>query len=129
MYGMKVKVFSRDGDNFPGGHAFHRRKPFMKDVIAGVVKPYIFHMSWTKNKNNKMLFMQQFGDWFLNDECAAKSASDILGSDYKNETGVALVQPCCATKPNFVCHYRDKPSMKPCKDSPAIDGEKSSSFW
>jgi hypothetical protein len=131
MYGMKVKVFSRDGDNFPGGHAFHRRKPFMKDVINGVVNPYIFHMSWTRNKNNKMLFMQQFGVWFLNDKCAAKSASDILGSDYPkgNETDVALVQPCCATEPNFVCHYRDKPSMKPCKGSPNIDGEKSSSFW
>jgi hypothetical protein len=130
MYGLKVKVFSREGDNFPGGHAFHRRKPFIKDLIAGVVKPYIFHMSWTTNKKNKMLFMQQFGDWFLNDECKEKTASDILGPAYQrgNESGMALIQPCCAAEPNFKCHYRDKPSLKPCKDSPPIDGDKDS-FW
>jgi hypothetical protein len=131
MYGMKVKVFSRDGDNFPGGHAFHRRKSFMKDIVTGAVEPYIFHMSWTTNKSNKMLFMQQFGVWFLNDVCAAKSASEILGAGYqkKNETGMALIQPCCTVEPNFVCHYRDKPSLKPCKDSPNIDGVASRSFW
>jgi hypothetical protein len=131
MYGLKVKVFSRDGDNFPGGHAFHRRKPFMKDIISGAVKPYIFHMSWTTNKKNKFKFMQQFGVWLLNDQCAAKSASNILGSGYQkgNESSVALIQPCCASEPNFVCHYRDKPSMKPCKESPNIDGESSHSFW
>jgi hypothetical protein len=40
-----------------------------------------------------------------------------------------LIQPCCTVEPNFACHYRDKPSMKPCKDSPNIDGAGSKSFW
>jgi len=128
MYGLKVKIFSRDGDDFPGGHAFHRRKTFMRDILTGIVKPYIFHMSWTKNKDNKMLFMQQFGEWYLNEQCLDKSASTILGTSYKKGLGSELIQPCCAPEPLFSCHYRDKPSLKKCKDSPAID-KGGRSFW
>ena len=54
MYGLRVKILSRTEDDFPGGHAFHRRKSFMQDIIAGAVQPYIMHMSWTKNKDNKI---------------------------------------------------------------------------
>jgi hypothetical protein len=53
LYGLKVKVLSRDMDEFPGGYHFHQRsKEFMKDLFAGNVKPFIFHMSWTSNKVN-----------------------------------------------------------------------------
>jgi Nucleotide-diphospho-sugar transferase len=44
-YGMKVKVLSRDSHEFPGGHAYHNRADFMKDVFQGKVQPYLFHMS------------------------------------------------------------------------------------
>ena len=45
LHGMKTKVLSRDTDEFPGGHAFHYRRDFMKALFADKVKPYIFHMS------------------------------------------------------------------------------------
>jgi Nucleotide-diphospho-sugar transferase len=44
-YGMKVKVLSRDTDEFPGGHAYHFRDEFMKLMFQGKVQPYLFHMS------------------------------------------------------------------------------------
>jgi len=57
---MKTKVLSRDTDEFPGGHAFHNRKDFMKALVEGKnTKPYIFHMSWTLNKDNKQKFFEQ----------------------------------------------------------------------
>ena len=60
------------------------------------VHPYIFHMTWTKNKDNKKLYFQQMmGEWYLKDSCLPE--------------------------PNIVCHYRDKPSLISCKDSPPID--------
>lgn len=63
LHGMKTKVLSRDTDEFPGGHAFHYRRDFMHDLFEGKVKPYIFHMSWTLNKDNKQKFFRQIGDW------------------------------------------------------------------
>ena len=63
LHGMKTKVLSRDTDEFPGGHAFHYRRDFMRDLFAGKVNPYIFHMSWTLNKDNKQKFFRQIGDW------------------------------------------------------------------
>lgn len=123
LYGIKVKVFSRDGDEFPGGHAFNRRRSFMKDLFAGAVHPYLFHMSWTLNKDNKIKYLQQMGEWFLRDQCNHKTLKEI-GTD----GSASLVQPCCSAEPLIKCHYRDKPSKIPCKKSPPIDPGMRS-FW
>ena len=124
-YGLKVKVISRESLDFPGGFNFHSRKEYMKDFIAGKIEPYIFHMSWTKNKDNKKKFFEQLGGWYLKDACSNKPASDIVAGDTSSGR---LIEPCCAADPLFKCHYRDKPSIKPCKDSPPIDKGKPS-FW
>ena len=136
--GLRVKVFLRGEDNpFPGGVEYHRFKDIMKRILRSnlhqlnqrlekpiepvkdkvgdgearmaKVQPYIFHMSWTKNKDNKKLYFQQMGEWYLKDSC-------LTGWD------------CCLSEPNIVCHYRDKPSMISCKDSPPIDAGRPS-FW
>jgi hypothetical protein len=132
LFGLRVKVLSRDESEFPGGYHFHQKSgQFMRDFFAGKVHPYIFHMSWTLNKDNKVLFFRQMGDWYLQDVCVGKTVDDVFAqlpdSTPKNESG-SLVQPCCAAKPLISCHYRDKPSKLPCKDSPPLDPGKSS-FW
>lgn len=129
MYGLTVKIFSRTENDFPGGHAFHRRKDFMKDIMAGTEVPFIFHMSWTLNKKNKIKFYRQMGEWFLNDKCVQQTADNILGHAVATSSSTGeLVQPCCAADFIFSCHYRDKPSKLPCRDSPPIDGDRPS-FW
>jgi Nucleotide-diphospho-sugar transferase len=125
MYGLRVKIWSRDGDEFPGGHAFHSRKPFMRDVISGARRPVVFHMSWTLNKGNKIKFYRQMGEWFLQDLCLQASADQIRNSS-KNEQ--RFESKCCAAAPLFSCHYRDKPSVKPCRDSPSLDKDQKS-WW
>jgi hypothetical protein len=125
MYGLKVKIFPRTENEFPGGHAFHRRKEFMKDMIAGTETPYIFHMSWTHNKDNKIKFFRQLGEWRVQDQCVQKTVQEIAGKEGGDEN---LVPTCCASEPIVNCFYRDKPSKIPCKDSPPIDKGKSS-FW
>lgn len=130
--GLRVKVFRRGEDNpFPGGVEYHRFKDVMQKILKFnqralnqrlgndvqeleseselAMEPYIFHMSWTKNKDNKKLYFQQMGEWYLKESC-------LTGWD------------CCLRKPNITCHYRDKPSMIPCKDSPPIDAGRPS-FW
>lgn len=127
LFGLRVKVFSRDTDEFPGGYQYHQVSgKYMRRLFAGEVHPFIFHMSWTLNKNNKLLFLRQLGEWYVQDQCIHKAIDEIPGLG-KEENTRNLIDTCCASEPMFSCHYRDKPSMKPCKDSPAIDGKPS--FW
>lgn len=124
LFGLKVKVLSRDTDEFPGGFHYHQRsKIYMKRLFAGTVKPYIFHMSWTLNKDNKILFLRQMGEWYVQEKCIQNSAL-IDGSSAEN----AIVAQCCSNEPIFSCHYRDKPSIKPCYTSPSIDRNRQS-WW
>ena len=86
-----------------------------------------FDRSWTENKDNKLLFLRQLGEWYVTDKCIDKPASSILGGRTSSEAA-PLVQPCCAMVPIFSCHFRDKASLHPCKSSNPID-EDGESFW
>jgi len=112
LKGLRVKVWHKGGDNpFPGGVEYHQKKDFMKDLLKRKLspQPYLFHMSWTLNKDNKKKYFQQMGEWHIKENC-------LTGYD------------CCLKEPNVVCHYRDKPSIIPCTDSPPIDKGRPS-FW
>lgn len=132
LYGLNTKVFSRDSWEFPGGYQYHQRSgQYMRDFFDGKIKPYLFHMSWTLNKDNKLLFLRQMGEWYVQDACVHQSVETVLGkpigngqaSDYE-----VFQSTCCAAEPLVSCHYRDKPSVIPCKDSPPIDQGRPS-FW
>ena len=127
--GLRVKVYARDskpGHLFPGGFHYHQRKSFMRELVKAKDSAYIFHMSWTKNKDNKVKFLQQMEDWYVKDECVHKKLDEIAGLD--PSSGQGFEQKCCSAEPVFKCHYKDKPSSKECKDSPPIDKGKQS-FW
>jgi hypothetical protein len=126
MYNLRVKILERNTPEFPGGYTYHRKKEYMKDMLAGRVTPYIFHMSWTLNKANKALYFRQMGEWYLQDKCVGSTVQEITGKETVSIG--ALRDSCCAAEPIISCHYRDKPSKIPCKDSPPIDKGKPS-FW
>lgn len=109
LYGLSVKVLP--GHEFPGGYQFHRNVKFMRDLLVTktVESPLIFHMSWTKSKQDKVKFFQQMGMWYVQDK-------GRLGVD------------SCTIEPVVMCHYKDKPSVKPCDDSPLMD-KKGRPFW
>jgi signal peptidase I len=129
-FGTRVKVLDREMMEFPGGWHYHNRpkRPYMKAVMSGEVEPYIFHMSWTKNKDNKIKFFQQMGEWYLADQCIGHTKEEIFQVAGISDEGATLFQPCCLAEPNIICHYRDKPSKIPCKDAPPID-KGAKSFW
>jgi hypothetical protein len=120
--GLRVKVLGRDspeGQLFPSGFHVHRRVEYMKQLMRGEVDPYVFHLSWTENKKDKVLLLQQMGEWFLQPDCVGQ-----LGSlqDDNNHTivagGVALSGAlCCSAQPLIQCHYRDMPSIVNCNDA------------
>ncbi|KAL3922072.1 MAG: hypothetical protein SGILL_002402 [Bacillariaceae sp.] len=113
--GLRVKVFSHGVDNpFPGGVEFHRvwcREMFYK-MFEENVYPYIFHMSWTFNMEDKLNHYQQLGMWYLPDDTSTCSGRD-----------------CCLAESNFKCSYQDKPSMLPCPNATLVDGHRGTPFW
>eukprot|EP00986_Skeletonema_menzelii_P016081 scaffold13605_cov145-Skeletonema_menzelii.AAC.11 len=129
LFGLNVKVFSRDTDYFPGGWQFHSRKDFMKKYIKGETDSYIFHMSWTENKDNKLLFLRQIGQWFVNEQCVGKKVEEILGSSEMQAGTSLLVEPCCAAEALVSCHYTDKPHVPSCKGKGENIDKHGRSFW
>jgi Nucleotide-diphospho-sugar transferase len=127
--GLRVKVIEKDSDDgmlFPGGYHFHRRRDFMRQMMKGEVSPYLFHMSWTENKDHKIYFMQQLAEWFVHQACENKTLGE-LDVDTSAEPP-DITSSCCSAEPLVECHYRDKPSKIPCRRSPPIDKGKRS-FW
>jgi len=125
LRGLHVKVLSRDEPEFPGGFHFHRNKQLLQDMVNGRTDvAYIFHMSWTENKANKIKFLQQMGDWHVQDMCIEASAPEIL----EKSSATDVASACCSAQPLITCHYRDKPSKIPCKDAEPID-KGHASWW
>jgi hypothetical protein len=127
MFGLNVKVFDKvETDMFPGGFHYHQDWDTMRSIINGTSNAYLMHMSWTENKVNKLLFLRQMGDWYVNDQCInveMEALKDIMKDG-------SLIEPCCSAEPLFSCHFRDKPSIKPCPDdTPLIDPKKKRNFW
>lgn len=98
----------------------------MKDIVTGKHTPYLMHMSWTTNKNNKLLFLKQMGLWYAHPVCESGGGVDEAK---KLKNGESLESACCSAKPLISCHFRDKPSIIPCNDSPMVDGGKTKPFW
>lgn len=121
LYGLKVKVISKEDDGFPGGVHFHRGDYF-KRFFKGETDPWIFHMSWTLNKDTKLLYLRQLGEWYVQEQCVDKNVSQIALN------GGTFVDACCSKEAIFSCHHRDKPSKEPCHDSPPID-KNGRDFW
>jgi len=128
LFGLNVKIFSRDTEYFPGGWQYHSRKDFMKKMMEGETDSYIFHMSWTENKDNKLLFLRQLGQWFVNEQCVGKNAEEILGG-VEIQTGIPLFEPCCAAEALVSCHYKDKASVNSCKGKGENIDKYGTPFW
>ena len=78
-------------------------------------------MSWTRNKDDKLKYLKQFGAWNLHPKCENGSA----GIGIMEQEGSTA---CCSAEPLVTCFYRDKPSIKSCANSNPID-KGAPSWW
>jgi hypothetical protein len=86
LHGLSVKEFQ-------GGFQYHQKSSgkYMKQLFAGDNDPYIFYMSWTLNKDNKLLFMKQMG------ECYVQKVEEIPGLKVNTEeTEKIFLSTCCS---------------------------------
>jgi hypothetical protein len=127
LFGLRVKTLH--DTLFPTGFAYHLQKNYMKGLISGDQQPYVFHMSWTTNKTDKIRYYQQMGEWFVVDTCIESTAEQIRANRSLTEQASGfLISSCCSAEAIFRCHYRDKPSKIPCHDSP-VSSWRGSPFW
>jgi hypothetical protein len=125
MYGLKVKVLNRN--EFPTGAVYHGHMDTMKAIFAGRIHPFMFHMSWTTSKTDKLLYFKQMGEWYVEERCiGTKNTTLTLDSSQ-----VSLVERCCAANPLISCHYRDKPNLIACNETTYSSnaGLRGVSFW
>jgi Nucleotide-diphospho-sugar transferase len=129
-HGLKVKTLPRFEMEFPGGFNFHDASPAGKDRMKKVLdetgKAYIFHMSWTASAADKDLYLQQLGMWYVQEQCVHQPADKLL---IDKPTPVEISAKCCSPEPLYRCHYRDKPSIGPCHDSPFKDTRAKVPWW
>mmetsp|Transcript_60164 Transcript_60164/g.71571 ORF Transcript_60164/g.71571 Transcript_60164/m.71571 type:complete len:107 (+) Transcript_60164:2-322(+) len=100
----------------------------MMEMVKGKKNPYIFHMCWTHNKDNKLLFMKQMGMWYIDDDKCPSAQKDLNEKIKGNGGQYDLGTDCCLAEAKVTCHYRDKPSVIPCNHSPNID-RNGKPFW
>lgn len=123
LYGLKAKVVAKTEPEFPGGFHYNQKtREYMKAFYAGEVDPYIFHMSWTLSKENKLKYLRQMGEWYVQEACIQQEPNTITGFQEN------AVQTCCSAEPLVTCWFRDKPSKIPCLESPNLDKGRPS-FW
>jgi hypothetical protein len=92
----------------PVGFHFHREPVFMKDMIrSNKTRTVAFHMNWNDNAEKKTQFLSQMGDWHVPDD---------------------LNSTTCQSPAIVKCHFRDLPSIIPCRSSSAHDPNRKS-FW
>lgn len=128
MFGLKVKVFDKfETDMFPGGFHYHQHWDTMRSIVNGESNAYLIHMSWTENKVNKLLFLRQMGDWYVEDQCIENDVTKLVDGGIVSDG--SLIGQCCSVEPLFSCHFKDKPSIRPCPDAPLIDKKKNKNFW
>jgi len=106
---------------------------YMKSMLeSGKKEPLSFHHNWNENKLIKRKFLEQMGDWYVVDACSSSShimnVTSSIRNSARSDTPDLLASNCCSATPLIRCHYKDKPSVVPCRQSPSFRNG-ATSFW
>jgi hypothetical protein len=93
LMGLKVHVL--DDEEFPSGQAYHENKPFIKKMMAHEVRPYVFHMCWTDNRANKVVYFKEVNLWYLPDSDTCSNPSSLAQTSLTLESDKNMRDFCC----------------------------------
>ena len=91
FHGLRVKTL--DWKDFPGGREFRTNKKYMKELSDGTRSPWIFHMHWTANLDDKIKFFRQSHMWSTNSDCLEMDPPSRLKEDG------SWADHCCSLSP------------------------------
>ena len=70
-----IKTLTLEEEEFPSGKMFHHNKSYVSSLKANAYTPYVFHMCWTSNSDDKVKFFKELHMWYLDqsDKCFYKT--------------------------------------------------------
>lgn len=99
LFGLGVHVL--DMKQFPSGQVYHENKPLVRKIQAKEFRPFVFHMCWTTNRVDKLVYFKDLGLWYLPDEeknpvCSQGSSMLAhVAADKKAADKQSLLDRCC----------------------------------
>jgi hypothetical protein len=106
VHQIGLKIIVLDQQLFPSGEAYHEKKKFIAKIIERTFVPFVFHMCWTDNRKNKVVYFKEIKLWFLPEEnqCLKTNLMELYAYSSKSEwvaSGNSLSAPasirdkCC----------------------------------
>lgn len=95
-----LKIFVLDSTLFCSGQAYHENKPLIRKIQAKTFKPFVFHMCWTDNRENKVVYFKDVGLWYLNENDKACSSPQGL-YNYAAAPAAATIRDRCCNRPLY----------------------------
>lgn len=90
-----LKIYVLDTQLFPSGQAYHENKPLIKKIQEHTYKPYVFHMCWTDNRENKVVYFKDVGLWYLPDDEVCNNGEKMLHYQLMYGNHKSLRDKCC----------------------------------
>ena len=90
---------------FPSGQTYHENKKLIKLIQAKEYKPYVFHMCWTDNRENKVVYFKDVGLWYIpdnHDVCNDGSSMISYAITYnQNRKSSSFMRDKCCMRKNY----------------------------
>ena len=117
LAGLTVHVLNKD--LFPSGEAYHERKKYLATVINRSFTPYVFHMCWTTNRVDKVVYFKELDLWYLPEESecldgpvmhtnAAISSRRSVAAGMKVDAGQDSMRNRCCQRQKY---WKAKPKL------------------
>lgn len=89
LFNLKIKVL--DKELFPSGKVYHDEKPYINKMLVHEVTPYVFHMCWTTNKEDKIVYFRNINMWYVNTDSTCLNGPSMLEAFVVQN----IVKSCC----------------------------------
>lgn len=115
-----LTVHVLDKDLFPSGEAYHERKKYLATVIDRSFTPFVFHMCWTTNRVDKVLYFKELDLWYLPEDSmcvdgpsmhtqAAQSSENSKAAGIQSHVGQDSMKNLCCQRQKY---WKSKPKPK-----------------
>jgi len=105
LFGLRVYVL--DQKLFPSGQTYHERKKEVKKIQEKKFRPYVFHMCWTSNRVDKVIYFKDMKLWFLPGKGRARATDTcnegrlMLQYALTSGRGPAKIRDKCCLRGNY----------------------------
>lgn len=80
--------------DFPSGDQYHNDKPYIKAIAEGREHPFVFHMSFTATRGDKVRYFRDINMWKVADSPQCTAAQSMIDYVARNPTSDFAAQ-CC----------------------------------